>query len=606
MGERMNQNYFDFQLEAFKKKYPEFSGLQDYNVFVLFCAKYFFFSEVGAPFDQDLALTYLTDGKGDGGIDAIFNDPLSIGNDLIIIQSKYYGDNTKITSEEVVGELYKINETVKNLKSNKVSGYNERVITAYRNATSQMEDDGEVRVYFFTSYKPSDKRSRNKMIKSISGYFKDFDDIALNFKDDIEAQVEMCDNGKLCVEYDKLLIDKEGNKLEYEDSAILNISAKSLQNLQNRRRNGLLGLNLRYFTRSKKVDTDIENTISLDPNNFWYRNNGILIVCEDYELKGKELELKNFSIVNGGQTTTLIGKLDIPDSDFFIQCKVVKIKGSNQDSRDKFIGDIAEATNSQKPIKEADLRANSPEQLNLKMRLNTRGVYYITKKGDKATKYYPEPYQVATLEIIGKLCLSGVLQMPGSARSNSRRMYKDEYYYPMFNKEAKDGVIADLLKIGYYYESFVKTEMKNKGFDETTTLPIIKNGKTFMLACITLLAKLNNNVFTYETISINLSNSDSLKVVLKNMDGMDKIILNKLSEEKDIFFEIFTIIGEEVLGYCFSNALEVAKENQKALAASDYVKSDNNYYRDIIKRLWARYNQNKQLHEYINKITVKL
>ena len=93
----------------------------------------------------------MTDGANDGGIDAIFNDPTSEGNDLIIVQSKFY-ENTALGTDNVAGELYKINETLKKLQSNKISEFNDKLVTAYRNATSQMEDNANIRIVFFTSY----------------------------------------------------------------------------------------------------------------------------------------------------------------------------------------------------------------------------------------------------------------------------------------------------------------------------------------------------------------------------------------------------------------------------------------------------------------------
>lgn len=111
----MEQDYFKFHIENFKNKYPAFSYLKDYEVFSLLCIKYFFFSDAGTSFDQDLVLEYLTDGANDGGIDAIFNDPTSEGNDVIIVQSKYY-EHSELSAQDVAGELYKINETIKLLK----------------------------------------------------------------------------------------------------------------------------------------------------------------------------------------------------------------------------------------------------------------------------------------------------------------------------------------------------------------------------------------------------------------------------------------------------------------------------------------------------------
>lgn len=598
----MSQDFFDFHIERLREKYPVYKNYQKYHIFTILCIKYFFFSEAGISFDQDIVEEYLTDGANDGGIDAIFNDPTSESNDMIIVQSKFY-ENTELGTDNVAGELYKINETLKKLQSNKVSEFNEKVVSAYRNATSQMEDNGSIRIVFFTSYQPRNKRERNKLDKSMRDYFGKYD-LEMNFRSDIEAQIEMCDNGKLCVDYDKIVIDDKDNYLMYKDSIIVNISALSLQDLQNRRRNGLLGMNLRYYVRQKAVDTDIEKTIHKEPENFWYKNNGIVIICDDYKIDGKEIKLWNFSIVNGGQTTNRIGKIDI-EKDFYLQCKVIKSEGATTQMKDRFALDIAKATNSQKPIKKADLKANTPEQMRLKERLNRYHVYYITKKGDKTPKQYSEPFQTATLEQVGKLGLAAVLQMPGSSRSNSQRMYNDEYYYSIFGNEAKAGVIADLLRLSYYYDKFVKTYIKDKGYDEKTVLPMMKNGRTFQYACITFLCKINYGVFTYDTIAGMLNNTDDLKIVIRGMGDMEKLISVNLQNEEEIFMEIFSIIGDEVLGYCFETALYKAEEEQRTLAPSDYLKSDLNYYKDVIKRLWNRYKQNRQLNNDINLICRK-
>ena len=595
----MDQEFFEYHINALKEKYPVFGNYQDYHVFTLLCIKYFFFNEDGIAFDPDIILEYLTDGANDGGIDAVFNDPGSDNNDLIIVQSKYY-KNTDLKPADVAGELYKISESLKKLKSNKVSEFSEKLVSAYRNATAQMEDAANIRIYFFTSYQPKNKRERNKLDKDMGAAFK-AQDFEVNFYSDIEAQIELCDNGKPCVDFDKLEIDGKDNFLKYEDSVIVNISALSLQDLQNRRRNGLLGRNLRYYVRQKAVDSGIEETIKKEPENFWYKNNGILIICDDYKIDGKEIKLWDFSIVNGGQTTNRIGRLDI-EKDFYLQCKVVKSKGAADDEKDRFAFNIAEATNSQKPIKKADLKANAPEQMRLKERLAKYSVYYLTKKGDKAPKQFSEAYQVATLETVGKLSLAAVLQMPGTARSNSQRMYNDELYYPIF-RDGKASVIADLLKLHFYYDRFIKTNIKDRGYDEKTVLPMMKNGRMYLYACVVFLCKIRQGIFTYESIQMRLTNIDALKAVLRQMDGMDRIFCAQLQDEEEIVMEMYSIIGEVVLGYCFEAELERAEEEQRTVAASDFLKSDPNYYKSVIKRLWTRYNGSRQLKDDIERIS---
>ena len=74
------------------------------------------------------------------------------------------------------------------------------------------------------------------------------------------------------------------------------------------------------------------------------------------------------------------------------------------------------------------------------------------------------------------------------------------------------------------------------------------------------------------------------------------------NDERKIFFAMFGIIGDEVLGYCFTNVLEKAEELQAPPVPSNYLKLDTNYYKDVIKRLWRIYNRSSELQGGIKAI----
>lgn len=76
-------------------------------------------------------------------------------------------------------------------------------------------------------------------------------------------------------------------------------------------------MNLRYYVRQKMVDDGIQQTIAHEPENFWYKNNGIIIVCEDFQMDGKVLKLYNFSIVNGGKLQIELADLILRTISFF-------------------------------------------------------------------------------------------------------------------------------------------------------------------------------------------------------------------------------------------------------------------------------------------------
>lgn len=594
--------YIDSHINEIKEKYTSYNTMKDYDVFSFLCMKYFFFNEDDTPFDADVALEYFTDGANDGGIDAIFNDPNSDDNDVIVMQCKHYRKSI-LRPEEIGAAVLKIKNTLLDLKTNRTEMFNERLVDAYRDSLGNMNDNGNIKIYFFTMYQPKNKRIAN----SIKRQFQNFPyDVELIYGKDIEDQIEICDNGKTCVDSDKLMIDDKNNILHYADSIIVNISAKSLSELYVKRKNGLLGMNLRYYVRQKNVDLGIQQTISKNPNYFWYKNNGIVIFCEDYYIDGNELKLKNFSIINGGQTTNQLGKLEIKE-DFYLLCKVIKAPEGENDSG-QFAFSIAEATNSQKPIKPADLKANTPEQLNLRKRLRKEHVWYITKKGDRATKDFNKHYEVARIDKVGKISLAGILQMPGTARNSAtRKMYGGDFYWKIYGPDAREGVIADLLKINYYYERFKAVELKKEEYSPHKG--VFKNCQTFQLALITFMSKLVNNVFSQDNINQAINNIELLKSLLYDMGTMTHIIGNKKiseTEEKATLYNIFNILGAEVLAFCYSDEVyKQRKMGNENINPSNYFKKDTVYYESILPRLLWIYNQNQQLQSLIKKICLK-
>lgn len=600
----MDKFTFEDAFKNFTEKYPAFKNEKDYRLFTLLAIKYMFYSGEDASFDQDEVKRFLTDGANDGGIDAVFSDHSSDNGDIIVMQSKYF-NKSPLKIDNVVAEIYKIQETLNQFNENKFSQFNTHVVAAYKNAIEEKEDGAGIRIVFITSYEPKNKRERNRLEKAAQKGCKY--QVELLFKSDISGQVQSIDSGKVCVEYDELELDKANNCLKYinpnsqNESVMVNISALSLQTLYQKRQNSLLGMNLRYYVRQNTVDNGIRDTIKKSPELFWYKNNGIVIICNKFELDGTKLKLWGYSIVNGGQTTNRIGRIDIPkDKDFYITCKVVQMEGIGQAEQDQFALDIAAASNAQKPIRKVDLIANTPEQLRLKERLKKWNIHYLTKKGEPKPKGV-EPYQIAKIDLVGKLSLAAVLQMPGSARSNHKKMYDDQYRYAIFGDKAECGVIADLLRISYYYENYKKSNNPELvGFDKELVMPMVKIGKTYQLACIGFLCKIAYGVFSYEEVEPYINNVDELKRILGKMDGMKQLVSKKLDDEKTIFSEIFSVIAEDVLGVCYGDAKDRAEND--SVDASNYTKSDKNYYQYVLRKLWRVYNRNKTLKQDIEKI----
>lgn len=130
----------------------------------------------------------------------------------------------------------------------------------------------------------------------------------------------------------------------------------------------LLEQNVRSFLQfTGKINKGIRNTILTEQHMFMAFNNGIAATAEEVTIidlpgnQGKAFgQIKDFQIVNGGQTTASIyhtwkkDKVDI--SNVFVPVKLTIVKDRSNFS--KIVGRIAEYANTQNKVSTADLSSN--------------------------------------------------------------------------------------------------------------------------------------------------------------------------------------------------------------------------------------------------------
>ena len=126
----------------------------------------------------------------------------------------------------------------------------------------------------------------------------------------------------------------------------------------------LLEQNVRTFLMFRaKVNKGLRETIKSSPERFFAYNNGITGTASDVEIvDGKITMLKDFQIVNGGQTTSAIyschKKDNIDVSKINVQLKLSVIK--KQEEHSDFVSRVARYANTQNAIQDADFFSNSP------------------------------------------------------------------------------------------------------------------------------------------------------------------------------------------------------------------------------------------------------
>ncbi|MFY1045973.1 AIPR family protein [Chryseobacterium sp. GP-SGM7] len=129
--------------------------------------------------------------------------------------------------------------------------------------------------------------------------------------------------------------------------------------------------NVRTFLQFRgAVNRGLRNTIETAPEMFFAYNNGITATASSVEFgeNGNINVIKNFQIVNGGQTTSAIyaankvSKMDT--SKVSVQMKLSVVTESN--NQDEFVSKVAEYANTQNKINNSDFFSNSPFHKDMK------------------------------------------------------------------------------------------------------------------------------------------------------------------------------------------------------------------------------------------------
>lgn len=447
-----------------------------------------------------------------------------------------------------------------------------------------------LKIRLITNYNPkavSNKRAITNALQAMKPE-REYVTYHISFGFDIEYEIMEIEDPKEYVDEAIIKLDVPNNFMRFgaEESLIVNISALSLKNLYEQYGyRGLFAQNLRYYVKNAKIDGNIIESIQEHPENFWYYNNGVILICDDYLVEGDKISVKNFSIINGGQTTKLVGETEFAQ-DFYIQCKIIKNKYETVDDRLEFIANVAEATNTQKPIKNKDLIANRIEQRLLKKQLADAGMYCQIKRGEKVNKkLYPTAWQNTTNEELGQFLLSFVYQRPGTARGNKASICGNkERYNLLFNKKYNSGLLGDLLKIKAFYKLWVNQIQKTNDGSDPYKVGLANNGMFFMTAIIGVVCKIYYRHEVINQIAASVMSEQKLEVVAQH--DIDHSIFRHDLEKKEQFFDLFE--------YCYAKFYRPGYEFLKTFKEkynnySNFTKVNNNYIMYVFRQIEFEY-----------------
>ena len=267
-----------------------------------------------------------------------------------------------------------------------------------------------------------------------------------------QLEVLYSNNSESSVDENILTIDtsmKYGSPDESHGAIVCSINGYDLAQLNNLYfntevgRNILFGSNLResLITRKSKPFLSMSKTITECPENFWYYNNGITIIAENITVSPNdpnEITLKNFSIVNGAQTTSSLGlflKESQKNSEYdnieslkkvYVLARILKITDK------KMWRDIAIFNNTQNPITSRDKVANRKEQVYLHEWLlddQYPQIYVEIRRGAQIPAGFNRSFvhRKTTNEELAQLAYASFLQKPYIAKDKKSALFNDDF-----------------------------------------------------------------------------------------------------------------------------------------------------------------------------------
>lgn len=385
------------------------------------------------------AVSAITDGSGDNGIDLI-GYSLS-QRTLYLIQSKAKHGVSPT-------EIMKFTNGIRDLLEDDFESFNAR-IRDRRTEIEEYLDFRDLKVCAIFTHlgdqKPNTESKR--LIKKFEEEVNSSGEILEFHVDSLKENHDLKDIARGKGEISADLRFYQWCTLEQWQYEILGVvSAAEIANIVEQFGDRLFDENIRKGLANSEVNAGMIETLRKAPQNFWHYNNGITIVSEEINTRGKpsskaqDFTLTNFSVVNGAQTCTSIFQASRDDSidlsDAFVTVRVISVNG-----RDGNFGtQVTKFTNSQNRVGKREFVALDPLQQEIKTLLDEEGIQYAFRSGEAEDKeHYNEFIELedATKALACKLSIGDCARVKNRISAYWEDV-KQAPYTSIFNEKIKE------------------------------------------------------------------------------------------------------------------------------------------------------------------------
>jgi len=407
--------------------------------------------------DSDEAISCITDGYQDNGIDAVYLD--SIRGKLILVQSKWRNKgNGGITQEEMNSFI----AGLKRILKQDFDGFNTKLQSKRIDIDTALLDMSYqiCAVYIHTGNVACNDFVMRPMAELLctvneGGQTNDlmsFSEITISDIYDYLASGNARDD----VNIDNVMIANWG-LIESPYKAYYGVlSAEAIGEWFRQYGNKLFDKNIRYYKGQTDVNRGIREVLLSNPENFIYYNNGVKLLCRKITKKALHgvdskigiFNLEGVSLVNGAQTTGSIGAVEELDKSKVSKAKIfvqmIEIGNTNNDQAVL----ITRYTNTQNRIEGKDFAALDPEQERLKKGFKLLGIDYFYKSGARVED---DKHQISFDEaLVGQACFIDDLSIVSMVKRNVGALtdnIKRDPYRKLFNSSTNEYTVLNNVRI---------------------------------------------------------------------------------------------------------------------------------------------------------------
>lgn len=342
--------------------------------------------------EPEQACIHITDGYHDMGIDAIYLDETQ--KELFVVQSKWRNSGNGNISQT---EMTALVEGLKRIFDFDLDGANERIQRKTGDIDIALTRIGyQIHALFIHTGDFTESSYANRPITDL-----------MNATNDDVSTLLLYEEIPLKILYSYLAEGQRQERLQIDDVILNNwgkietpypayyglIAASAVGEWYKTFGSDLFAKNIRYYKGNTDVNEGMRRTLLEEPENFFYYNNGIKVLCSSITRKAKDsttsatglFALDGVSLVNGAQTAGTIGNVFSTNPEqvakAVLMIELIDLSGAP----DEAYIQITKLSNTQNRIENKDFASLDPEQERIRAELSFSSYTYLYKSGDKLT-----------------------------------------------------------------------------------------------------------------------------------------------------------------------------------------------------------------------------